>query len=133
MQVRTEIIGNLYVCTYPDSARAAVGVKANRDLGNVPLIRQGQNDGTMVVVYDLAQQINTMSGDARPVPVAEPVPVGDDPPACATHQEVQHRDGRAPWCHFCGWNHGRPAVPARPLGTVRTRAPASVSPPSSRS
>lgn len=35
------------------------------------------------------------------------------PPDCLAHIEVQHRDGKPPWCAYCGWNRGRPAVPAR--------------------
>lgn len=41
---------------------------------------------------------------------AEAVP--EEPyPACRDHHEVQHRDGKPPWCEACGWNRGRPAVP----------------------
>lgn len=36
-------------------------------------------------------------------------------PPCPNHDEVQHRDGRPPWCPHCGWNHGQPAVPARQI------------------
>lgn len=32
-------------------------------------------------------------------------------PPCAGHKEVQHRDGKPPWCDACGWNRGHPAVP----------------------
>lgn len=37
----------------------------------------------------------------------------DTPPPCPDHREVQHRDGKPPWCPRCGWNHGRPATPPR--------------------
>lgn len=38
-------------------------------------------------------------------------------PPCREHREVQHRDGKPPWCHQCGWHRGRPATPAKKLGT----------------
>lgn len=31
-------------------------------------------------------------------------------PDCPNHKEVQHRDGKPPWCNRCGWNRGRPGV-----------------------
>ena len=40
-------------------------------------------------------------------------------PECPEHREIQHRDGQPPWCHACGWNRGRPAIPPRKLGTPR--------------
>lgn len=27
-------------------------------------------------------------------------------PHCPNHKEVQHRDGKPPWCNRCGWNRG---------------------------
>ena len=39
----------------------------------------------------------------------------EQPPPCPNHREVQHRDGKPPWCPDCGWNRGRPAVPARQI------------------
>lgn len=41
-------------------------------------------------------------------------------PECEEHEEVQHRDRKPPWCNACGWNRGRPARPARKLGTPRS-------------
>ena len=32
------------------------------------------------------------------------------PPECEDHREVQHRDGRGPWCDTCGWSHRRVTV-----------------------
>lgn len=37
------------------------------------------------------------------------------PPTCRDHREVQHRDGKPPWCRACGWAHGHPATPARQI------------------
>lgn len=31
-------------------------------------------------------------------------------PDCPNHKEVQHRDGKPPWCNRCGWNRGSEAV-----------------------
>ena len=39
----------------------------------------------------------------------------EQPPPCPNHREVQHRDRKPPWCPDCGWNRGRPAVPARQI------------------
>jgi hypothetical protein len=36
------------------------------------------------------------------------------------HHPVQHRDGRAPWCHGCGWSS---PVPAQPAVQVRVVGP----------
>lgn len=36
-------------------------------------------------------------------------------PPCESHKEVQHRDAKPPWCDRCGWNRGRPALPARQM------------------
>lgn len=44
---------------------------------------------------------------------------GSDAPPCDRHIETQHRDGKPPWCNACGWNRGRPAIPARQIGTPR--------------
>ena len=33
-------------------------------------------------------------------------------PECDSHKEVQHRDGKPPWCNNCGWRHAKPATPA---------------------
>lgn len=47
-------------------------------------------------------------------------PAGElTPPACITHVEVPHRDGRPPWCNACGWNRGRLAVAAQKYGDPR--------------
>lgn len=35
----------------------------------------------------------------------------EDFPECEDHIEIQHRDGKRPWCHSCGWSRGRRAVP----------------------
>lgn len=37
-------------------------------------------------------------------------PISDPWPMCSSHKEVQHRDGRRPWCNACGWNRGGPAL-----------------------
>lgn len=40
-------------------------------------------------------------------------------PECDNHIEVQHRDRRPPWCRSCGWNRGRPSVPATHIKEIR--------------
>lgn len=40
-------------------------------------------------------------------------------PECGQHKEVQHRDGKPPWCGRCGWNRGRSAVEPRKMGEPR--------------
>lgn len=45
----------------------------------------------------------------------------DEPPPCENHKEIQHRDGKPPWCNACGWSHGRPAIEARQLGSPRLK------------
>lgn len=44
---------------------------------------------------------------------------GPNWPECDNHIEIQHRDGRRPWCRSCGWNRGRPAVPAAKVMNLR--------------
>ena len=39
-------------------------------------------------------------------------------PDCENHTEVQHRDGKPPWCDYCGWNHGVPAVDPAKYGVA---------------
>lgn len=41
-------------------------------------------------------------------------------PFCPDHLEVQHRDGKPPWCETCGWNRGRPATPPTRISDVQT-------------
>jgi hypothetical protein len=41
------------------------------------------------------------------------------PPVCREHREVQHRDGKPPWCNACGWSHGQHAVGPVMLGEPR--------------
>lgn len=42
-----------------------------------------------------------------------------DFPECDNHIEIQHRDGKPPWCRRCGWNRGRPATPAVKVVNLR--------------
>ena len=45
----------------------------------------------------------------------------EKPPPCPDHREVQHRDGKPPWCKSCGWHYGHPSTPpmrVRAAGTV---------------
>jgi hypothetical protein len=34
-------------------------------------------------------------------------------PECEGHNEVQHRDGKPPWCDYCGWNRGVQIEPTK--------------------
>lgn len=55
--------------------------------------------------------MNAVSGNDDPVLTGQ-VAVPEQPPVCPDHVEVQHRDGKPPWCNRCGWQHrvsGRPA------------------------
>lgn len=43
----------------------------------------------------------------------------EDFPECEDHIEVQHRDGKRPWCRSCGWSRGRRAIPPAKIKEIR--------------
>lgn len=69
--VETTVVGNLYIVSYPDGASADRYIAANALLGNQPLLRQVAQEARVVVVYDLAAQINATAPPGFRVAPAE--------------------------------------------------------------
>lgn len=74
-------------------------------LGKPTTCKVWRNDVLVFDGIDSAAVLEVGGGEDR-------VLTATTPPPCAAHREVQHRDGKPPWCDTCGWNHGRPAIPA---------------------
>jgi hypothetical protein len=82
----------------------------------------GSSDVRGAALWDAASHLNPDDGDAlalgrRRGELTPEVP--ERAPDCEGHHEVQHRDGKLPWCNRCGWTRGRTALPPRKLGTPR--------------
>jgi hypothetical protein len=55
--------------------------------------------------------------EVKVTPLVDAAVSGNEPPPpCLDHREIQHRDGKPPWCDACGWRHEMPARPAMKLG-----------------
>jgi len=128
------------VASIVDAAEQAAQVeilyRAAGELRHTAVLRfdeHGSGDARGAALWDAANHLNPDDGDALAVgrrkgelaPEASEVSEAltrarERAPDCPTHHEVQHRDGRSPWCNSCGWTWGRPASPARKIGTPRS-------------
>lgn len=92
--------------------------------GNLRAFLAGVADDAPVVVRtDYPDRPGERGSITLSVNLAGPLtdmPAADTPetvfPRCDRHSEVQHRDGKPPWCNACGWHRGSLGSPAQHYG-----------------